>query len=434
MFAWYLNLKDLLTAWGAPFLRYERHISAAAMLGGFTVDNFAFGRIDRPAANLVFCGYLALAAGTIALVHWLQSWEDNRAARIAANRERYLASLPPAQQMLMREAFSRHDAALQQKTEQSGDMAGPDAEGAAAEPSAPAPKDEVRNLWLDWTPFATQFALGGLWSGFLVFYSRSAVFTTSWPFLLILTAALFGNEIFRKYHSRLVFTALLLFFALYSYAIFVVPIFTRSIGPVEFLISGAAATLIYLLFLRLLRGIGRARYQQSRLALVGGVVGILAAMNILYFADILPPLPLALADAGVYHSAKRNGDVYEVMGEDQPWSVRVGLEPPVMHVTDGERLYVFGAVFAPISLATRITHSWQWYDSKARRWRTKSTVTYPINGGREGGYRGYTIKSQPDPGEWRVDIETIDGRLIGRIKFMVETVSEPAPLVSRTLH
>ena len=38
-------------------------------------------------------------------------------------------------------------------------------------------------------------------------------------------AAIFiGNEYLRRYHSRLVFAALLFFFALYSYAILLVPV------------------------------------------------------------------------------------------------------------------------------------------------------------------------------------------------------------------
>ena len=40
-------------------------------------------------------------------------------------------------------------------------------------------------------------------------------------------------------------------------------------------------------------------------------------------------------------------------------------------------------------------------------------------GGRDGGYRGYSVKGNPQAGDWRVDIETIDGRLVGRIRFTV---------------
>jgi len=46
-------------------------------------------------------------------------------------------------------------------------------------------------------------------------------------------------------------------------------------------------------------------------------------------------------------------------------------------------------------------------------------VKFPIVGGREGGYRAYSVKSQPASGRWRVDIETAEGQLIGRVPFSV---------------
>src|SRR5690242_21764247 len=36
-----------------------------------------------------------------------------------------------------------------------------------------------------------------------------------------------------------------------------------------------------------------------------------------------------------------------------------------------------------------------------------------------GGYRAYSVKSQPASGRWRVDIETAEGQLIGRVPFSV---------------
>jgi hypothetical protein len=46
-------------------------------------------------------------------------------------------------------------------------------------------------------------------------------------------------------------------------------------------------------------------------------------------------------------------------------------------------------------------------------------VRFSIMGGREGGYRGYSVKSTPRAGRWRVNIETPDGLLIGRVPFVV---------------
>ena len=388
---------------------YERHLSATAMLAGFGLDSYTFGRIDRPAANIVFCAYLVVAALAIILAHNLQQRTDRRTARIQK-----LAAIRAS----MRGALDRGGAAMPSL--------------ATVETLPPAPKNKLDKL-LEYLPVATQFALGGLWSGFLVFYGRSAALAASWPFVLLLALFLVGNEVFRHYRSRLVFTSLLFFFALYSYAIFVVPVFTKTIGQLTFIGSGVLAILAFYFFLQLLAIAGRERYRQSRWKIIGGVIAILAVMNMFYFARILPPLPLAAADTGIYYGIQHKGNTYTVSGEPQSWYVRAGFASPVMHLTPGQPLYLYAAVFAPIKLATRISHVWQWYDSTHKRWVTQSIVSFGINGGREGGYRAYSIKTKPKPGDWRVNVNTIDGRLIARVKFLVQQVAVPVPTVQQTL-
>ncbi len=380
-------------AWVAPFRRYERHLSAIGLVLGFAVDNFTFGRVDHPGPHIIFLAYLAVAAISIALAHALQAAQDRRAARAAR----------------------------------------PDLRAAAARDSGPVLEPERPSRLRLWLPAITQFALGGLWSGFLVFYWRSAAVAASWPFLLLLGIFLIGNEVFRRYHARLVFATLLFFFALYSYAIFVVPVFTKSIGVVMFVASGALATALFFLFLGVLKALGRARYRQSRWKLIGGALAIMVAMNAFYFTGILPPLPLALADAGVYQGVRHAGAIYVVQGENEPWTARLGLSRTTLHVAPGQKLMLYSAVFAPIKMTTRITHRWQWWDSGAKHWRTQSVVSFPISGGREHGYRGYSVKSNPRPGDWRVNIEAEDGRLIGRMVFNVAVVPTPVETSTRTL-
>jgi hypothetical protein len=418
------HARDFISAWQAPLTRYERHISAAAMLVGFGIDNVTFGRVDRPAANIIFSAYLVLAASTIAVLHYLQARADRKLAQATEAEKRSLAvpGLAAAQRSAHAATATLEDAAQAESTRtqtknESGWRLGRKLHGAM--------------------PAVTQFALGGLLSGFLVFYSRSAVLTASWPFLVFLAAIFIGNEAFRQYRQRLVFTALLFFFLLYSYAIFVVPVLLGRIGSWTFALSGIVAILIFTFFLRLLRRLGAERFRQTRLALYGGAIAILGIMNLFYFTDILPPLPLALSNVGIYHAVKRTGDVYTVTTEPQDtgWSTYISnlFAKPVVHLAPGEPMAVYAAVFAPIKLTTHVTDRWRWFDPAKQKWVTLSQVTYAISGGREGGYRGYAIKRNPKPGQWRVDIKTDDGRLLGRLSFEVDAVPTSVTTVQKTI-
>ena len=349
--------------------KYERILSAFAMVAGFATDNLMFRRIDLPNTQAIFGAYLGIAAASILGLHFLE-----RRAR----------------------------------------------------------EGKMYARWRAFFPMATQFALGGLWSAFLVFYSRSAVVTKSWPYLALLTAFFIGNEVLKRYHSRLVFTSVLFFFAIFTCAIVTVPVYTHTIDQFTFLASGAAAVGVFIVFLYILAAVNRPQFVAARGKIALGVAGVYVLMNVFYFTNTLPPLPLALARIGVYHSVKKTGDVYQAVAESAPWYTQFGF-PATLHVTAGQPLYAYSAVFAPIKLSTKIVHRWRRYDPKTGHWITLSKVTFPINGGRDGGYRGYTIKHNPQPGDWRVDINTSDGRLIGRIDFKVEPASAPPATSPETL-
>jgi hypothetical protein len=64
---------------------------------------------------------------------------------------------------------------------------------------------------------------------------------------------------------------------------------------------------------------------------------------------------------------------------------------------------------------------------------SQQRVVVNIVGGRQDGYRWYTYKTGPRPGQWRVNIETSDGRSIGRVRFAVEEQAVPPAVTTRML-
>jgi hypothetical protein len=348
---------------------HERHLSAIAMAGGFAFDSYAFGRVDRPMTQLVFVLYLLAAGGCLAVLHM---WES-----------RPQLSHPRSHAILVA---------------------------------------------------AMQFALGALLSGFCVFYIRSAAVAASWPFLLFMAAIFIGNEYFRAYTSRLVFAALVFFFSLYSYAILLVPVLLARIGPRSFLFSGGLAVAVFFIYMRILAWLGQDRYRGARHQIAAGMLAITALINLFYFTKIFPPLPLVLSDAGVYHNVKRAGPAFQVQSESEPegWRALFGVYP-TLHTAPGEKLYLYSAVFAPYRLTTVIEHHWEWFDPAKRNWLPQQTVRFTIQGGREDGYRAYSFRSQPRAGIWRVNIVTLDGRSVGRVRFSVQPAAQPPALFTKLL-
>jgi hypothetical protein len=350
--------------------KHERQISALSLAGGFGFDSATFGRIDHAITQAVFIVYLLVAGIAIAVLHVLESRPDGR-----------------------------------------------------------KPADQTRTILVA----VTQFALGCLLSGFCVFYIRSASLTSSWPFLLAMAAIFIGNEYMRRYHARLVFAALLFFFAIYSYAILLVPLVIGNIGRIPFLISGAIAVVIFFFYMQALARLGHERYRSARMQVFVGMVLITVFLNIAYFLRVLPPLPLVLTEAAIYHEVRHVGANYQAAQEDEPpeWQALFGTHA-IMHVQKGSKLYLYNAVFAPRGLHTRILHEWQWLQP-GRGWVSQQRIPVDITGGREDGYRFYTTKSAPRPGQWQVNIMTGDGRSVGRVRFAVEEQAVPPATSVRML-
>jgi hypothetical protein len=62
----------------------------------------------------------------------------------------------------------------------------------------------------------------------------------------------------------------------------------------------------------------------------------------------------------------------------------------------------------------------RWSRQDARgRWEQSDAIPLRIVGGREEGFGGYAYEQNWSPGNWRVAVETEDGREIGRIRFEI---------------
>jgi len=255
----------------------------------------------------------------------------------------------------------------------------------------------------------------------------------SWFFLLILVVLLVGNEIWKKHYQRLSFQISILFVSFYLFLIFLLPVLFHRLGADLFVASGILSLLLVSLFLLILRKFAREKFRSSHNILMTSLFSIFILLNILYFTNVIPPIPLAIKEAGVYHGVvKNNAGNYEVQGEPKLWQDYFNFYP-VFHKQVGETVYVFSAIFSPVNFATSIIHQWQYYDEVKKAWVDSSKITLPITGGREQGYRLYSSKQAIIAGLWRVKVMSVSGQVLGRINFRVEDATTTPSLIKKVL-
>lgn len=287
-----------------------------------------------------------------------------------------------------------------------------------------------------WYINGLQFFFGGLLSTFLVLNFRSGSLWASWPFLLILAAAFVANERLKEQYKRFYFQLSIFFLSLYCTVILILPVILHSVGRLAFVASGVVTLLVMLVFLQVLRVVAGKRIDididiGSR-PLVAMLAGIFLVINALYFLNLIPPVPLSLRDAGVYHGVERQADGSFVV-ESEPAGLlgvfRYFRYAESFHFRPGAPIYAYTAIFSPAALDTTIVHHWELYDPARRRWMDMGRVALAVRGGRGEGYRTYSVKTGAPSGAWRVDVETRSGALLGRLRFNVVQQPEDPPLV-----
>lgn len=348
---------------------YERYIAPFTFIGGFVIDAVTLKRIDLYFDNLIIIAYLFLAGFMIVI---LNVYESGR----------------------LRSRFWDHG--------------------------------------IVFAPVIMQFAFGGLLSAFVIFYTKSASWGKSLIFLCVLTVLLVGNERFRSRYQRFVFHFSIFFVAVFSYAIFAVPLLLHAIGVAMFLLSGFVSICLIVLFVLILFCVAPVHVLKNMRALSVSTGSIFIAFNLLYFTNSIPPVPLSLKIGEVYHSVERFGTgEYRVAYEKAPWYVFFNETSPEYHWRLGEPVYFFSSVFAPGKLTVAILHRWSYYDDIKRQWIQHESIGFGITGGRDGGFRGYSVKTAIKPGLWRVEVLTETGQVLGRESFRVVR-TETAPILSIT--
>lgn len=282
-------------------------------------------------------------------------------------------------------------------------------------------------------PVAMQYSFGGLLSGMLIFYGRSGDFFVSAPFLLLIVAVVFGNELIHKRSNRLLFHLSLYFIGILAYFVLLLPLIIGMMGDVVFVLSGLLACLLVYGVIKLLLKI-IPNFVTLHIRMVVFVLGsIYATFNILYFLNIIPPIPLSLTELHIYHDVTPipTGG-YRILTVDGAWWKQLPYLPQTFSPVDGKGVSCFARVYVPSTIATDIYHRWEYYDETAGAWTPHYRMSYPVSNQNRNGYGGYSqVVNGLRSGEWRCSVETKRGQVLGRRTFTVDMTKNPGTLVTK---
>ena len=284
--------------------------------------------------------------------------------------------------------------------------------------------------WLKWpwryVEHAMHFMLGTLLNAFSLFYVKSGSGPTAVLFLVLISLLLLINEHPRFHRLGPVVIFGLYSFSLTSYLAYLLPVLLGHLRAWMFFAASVLSLLPILLLARLMARWGKDSWRAFRQAL-GPAIGVQTVLLLLFVAHLVPPVPLSVRSLGVWHGVEREGTEFKLsrLPRDR-WPPQWRKDEQEFLARPGDRVFVFTRIFAPHNFRDQVSVRWAKWEPARRAWTQSDAIPMRIVGGREEGFGGYAYKQNWSPGEWRVAIETEDGREIGRTRFEIRPDPETA--------
>ncbi len=280
----------------------------------------------------------------------------------------------------------------------------------------------IKRWYYEYRTALVHFLLGSLLSLYTLFFFKSSSLFVSFAFMLGLVLLLVANESKRLKAIGLAFKFALFSLCVLSFSASIVPVLVGSIGLFVFLLSMLAGCVPLAVINRRIRIHAPERSHQAirQILLPFGLVMI--GFLSLYMFRLIPPVPLSIPFIGVYHDVERSDDTYKLSHERPFWRIWHHGDQQFL-AQPGDKVYVYFRIFSPTRFSDEVLMRWYWKDN-AGRWRLQDSIPIKILGGRQQGFRGYGVKSNYQPGDWKLQVETTDEREIGRVYFDVATAPE----------
>jgi hypothetical protein len=280
----------------------------------------------------------------------------------------------------------------------------------------------LKRWYYEYRTALVHFLLGTLLNLYTLFFFKSASLFVSFAFMIVLVLLMVANDSKRLKALGLSFKFALFSLCLLSFCASIVPIFVGSIGMFVFMLSMLVGCLPLAVINRRIGIHAPERIQQARQQILVPFGIVLIGFLSLYLFRLIPPVPLSIPFIGVYHNVERGEDTFRLSHERPFWEFwhhgdqNFAAQP-------GDRIYVYFRIFSPARFSDQVLMRWYWKDN-AGKWKLQDSIPIKIVGGREEGFRGYGMKTNYQPGAWKLQVDTTDEREIGRVYFDVTKVAE----------
>jgi hypothetical protein len=278
----------------------------------------------------------------------------------------------------------------------------------------------LKRWYYDYRTAVVHFFFGNLLNLYTIFFFKSSSLLVSFFFMIFMVFLLLANESARFKSLGLTFKFGMLSLCLLCFFSYVVPTFLGRIGVLVFMFSMLVGCMPLIAAGWWIQTYAPHAFEKAKSQILVPLGIVLFGFLGLYYLKLIPPVPLSIPFIGVYHSVERMPEGYK-LGHERPWWKFWHNGDQFFRAQTSDKIFVFFRIFSPARFADQVVVRWYWHDNR-QGWVLQDSIPIRIQGGREEGFRGYGTKGNYQPGSWKVQVETNDGREIGRVYFDLEIV------------
>lgn len=284
------------------------------------------------------------------------------------------------------------------------------------------PQGFITKAWA-YRDFILHFLLGSLLSVYSLFYIKSASILSSFVFLILLVGIILANELSVVQSAKVSIKTALYAICVFSFFSVLYPILLGFVGWTPFILAISSTALGLFAQYKLLTKseIPTTTLNQALAAPSAAVLGIFA---LFYFFGWIPPVPLSVKEQGVYHNLEKRDGKF-ILTYEKTWKFWQNSDKE-FKAQPNDKVFFYAQIYSPARIADQIILHWHTKNSKGH-WVSTDRVPLNIQGGRKEGFRGYATKSNYQPGEWMVTVETSMGTEISRHYFDINLTDATTP-------